>query len=513
MRQQHRALRIAVAAATLLSVAVSVYAQNNKWADPYQKGLKAVDAKKWDEAVADIEQAVAVEPKAEKAKYVEGVFRIDYFPYLYLGMAYMELKQYDKAQANFEKAKNPAPSDKKLQTRAADYQGQLTAALSKPQGPTVNAAFEPAVRRGEDAFAARRYPDALSAYDSAKGIDGAAYAKENVQVKRDEAARTFALQLVDEGRKALNDSLTGAKGKFQQADQAFAGLKDTADGLAEVKRREDQYAQLKTGAEQDITGSNWSAALAKLNQAKGANPEGFTADNLVARVNFVNTRQNARVTTPPVNNQTALADDARKFVDAGRLLASQGKYTEADASYASALQKDPNNVDAKTALDASKSYASLVKDGRSLKDKKGSAGDARKRFEDARTLDSQRFDRDGLGPILTALAKDSGQDPTKESLRQGLLALLKGDAQGSVSILEPALNQQPSGSTAASLHAYLGVAYATRALSSAKQDEQNSFNKVALEQFRLARMSQRDYKLVPRLVSPKILAMYDQASR
>src|SRR5579862_4634380 len=36
------------------------------WLDPYQRGLKAIDARKWEEAVADLEQAVAADPKAEE---------------------------------------------------------------------------------------------------------------------------------------------------------------------------------------------------------------------------------------------------------------------------------------------------------------------------------------------------------------------------------------------------------------------------------------------------------------
>ena len=253
----------------------------------------------------------------------------------------------------------------------------------------------------------------------------------------------------------------------------------------------------------------------------------------------------------------APADPSKGLLDAGRLLASQGKYTEAEASYSGALQRNPSNLDAKAAehvdqfvmrggglivmaegtepmsfggmgalqrnpsnpdakaaLDASRKYAALVNEGRSLKDKRGSAPAARKSFEDARALDSQRFERDALGPVLTALLKDAGVDPAKEGLRQGLLALLKGDAQGSIAILQPALEQAGSGDAGAvALHAYLGVAYATRALSSSKPDDQTRLNGFAVEQFKLAVASQRNYQLSPRIVSPKIIAIFEQARR
>ena len=524
MRHQRHAIGVALAAVMLLSVAV--YAQNSRWAKPYQDGVKAAEAKKWAEAVALIEQAVAVNPKAERQKLIEGVFRVDYFPYLYLGMAYMELGQFEKAQQNLEKAKNPAPTDRRLQGLNATYLARLQDSLGSSKKPApavvaaVNPAFAPALQRAEASFAARRYADALGAYDAAKGADAAEYSKQNLQAKRDETARTYALQLADEGRQSLGESASAARGKFQQADQVFPGLKETSDGLAELRRRDDQYAQLKSGAEQDISANTTASlrtALAKLDQAKAAQPEQFTTDNLVARVNFVNGRLNAPIVPAPVvqgGSVPAPADPSKGLLDAGRLLASQGKYTEAEASYSGALQRNPSNLDAKAALDASRKYAALVNEGRSLKDKRGSAPAARKSFEDARTLDSQRFERDALGPVLTALLKDAGVDPAKEGLRQGLLALLKGDAQGSIAILQPALEQAGSGDAGAvALHAYLGVAYATRALSSSKPDDQTRLNGFAVEQFKLAVASQRNYQLSPRIVSPKIIAIFEQARR
>ena len=59
---------------------VSLEAQSNKWADPYQKGLKAFNAKNFRAAIALFEQAVAADPRSSANKHVEGVFYTDYFP-------------------------------------------------------------------------------------------------------------------------------------------------------------------------------------------------------------------------------------------------------------------------------------------------------------------------------------------------------------------------------------------------------------------------------------------------
>ncbi len=135
MTGKPRAWLIAVAAAALCSVAV--HAQNSKWDDPYEKGLKDFQAKKYPEAIADFEQAVKANSKAEAKKYIEGVHRIDYFPYYYLGIAYFETGDYVKAAANFQKAKSPAPSDKKLVATLNDYMGRLPGAApsTNPQRP------------------------------------------------------------------------------------------------------------------------------------------------------------------------------------------------------------------------------------------------------------------------------------------------------------------------------------------------------------------------------------------
>src|ERR1700730_3194567 len=173
----------------LLSVAVS--GQANKWYDPYQKGLKALDAKNYESAVMLLQQAVTADPKAGASKYVEGVFRADYFPYYYLGIAYLELRQYDKAQEYFTKSRNGL--SRPLLVKLDDYQKRLTsetalASRGRPGGPSPpsgppapNPNFEPAIRAADAALAAKRYGEAVASFDVAKNADSAEFAKENVQ--------------------------------------------------------------------------------------------------------------------------------------------------------------------------------------------------------------------------------------------------------------------------------------------------------------------------------------------
>jgi hypothetical protein len=109
--------------------------------------------------------------------------------------------------------------------------------------------------------------------------------------------------------------------------------------------------------------------------------------------------------------------------------------------------------------------------------------------------------------------RQTGQERDKNALRDALVALTRGDTQKSISILEPVLVRRSGhDASVAALRAYLGVAYATQALSSPKQDEPaRLLREKALAQFRLAVAAQPDYRLSSRLVSPRIVALFQQA--
>jgi len=427
----------AVVLATLM-IAAPAAQNNNKWADPYQKGLKAFNAKNYRIAINFFEQAVAAEPRSGANKRVEGVFYTDYFPYYYLGVAHLELRQYEKAQENFDKARNGLT--RPLVIKLDEYEKRLTAELLVARGsgrsdqPPQNAAFEQAVRTADAALAAKRYGEAAAAFDAARAADPAEYARRSVQLRRDEAARGVAgQQLANEGQQLLERSqLDAARTKFQQAEQALAGQSIVTDGLAEIRRRQDLYQQLTSGAEQDVRGNRLQSALDKYTQARAADPGQFAADNIDARVTSVSDRLKAAANTSRPVPAPAAAPPAPSALDTSR-------------------QPDSNE----------------------------------------RRL--------------------AGQDAA--TLRSALVVLLQGDAQQSISILEPALAGRRGGgdSSSAALHAYLGVAYATQALSSVKQDEPaRLLREKALAEFRLAVSAQRDYRLSPRVVSPRIVELFEQ---
>jgi tetratricopeptide (TPR) repeat protein len=506
-----------------VGVTTSALGQNRRWFDPYQRGVAAVEARKFDAAVKLLEQAVAVESRQGASKYVEGVFRTDYFPYYYLGVAYLELKQYDKARENFTKARTGLSPN--LLVRLTEFEKRVSNETSSvrvggnesPPTPTVNTVnpnFEPAIRQADAAVAAKRYQDAFAAFDAAKNADQAEYTRQNIQARRDEVTRAYAVQVAEEGRQLLQTGkLNQAKADFQQAEQLAPGQKPAQDGLAEIKRREDDFQRLKAGAESDERSQNFAAARDKLEQARTAHPELFTAENLASRLTVVSQP------IPPVpRNSTPLeaekaVADGRRLLEQAVQLANQGKYAQADAGYAAALRANPKDQEAASALEKSRRFVALTKEGSQL-EKERNLAVAQQRFVEARAVDARRFERERLTAVLDRLLKSTGEQQYDVVLREGLLALFKeGDAAKSIAILEPTVAGRAGGPKTAALYAYLGVAYASRALATPGVEDQARLRARALEQFRLARSAQPDYQLSSRLVSPKILALFNQVPR
>jgi hypothetical protein len=521
-------IRTIVAALGLaLALSASAYAQNSKWADPYQKGVKAFESGNYAEAVAQLERAVAADPKAGPNKIIEGVFRTDYFPYYYLALAYVELQQFDKAQQNLDKARSTL--SRQQQAKFTDAESKIKIALG-PKPPQPNAEFDNGVRDADALLSGKQFDAAIKKFDQLRTMHAAEYGKAGLAARRDEAVKGLAGQLTDEARASIQASkFRDALAKLQQADQVLPGQKPVTDLFAELKKREDDYQRLKTEGQAAFSSKNYSSARDKFEQARTAHLEQFVSDNLGDRLTEASTLANTSArgggtggnTVPDNTNNTGNTNtntntidpkvaEGRRFADAARQLITQGKYAEADASYVSALKVDAKNQEALDAVEKAKQFKGRRDKGLQLNTSKHVLA-AQQALIDARNVDAARFDREGLAAVLDRLIKSTGEDPSKIALQQALLALLKGDAQKSIAILEPALSR--GGDKTASLHAYLGVAYATRALSAPKPDDQSRLREKAVEQFKLAASAQPGYRLSDRIVSPAIIKIYEQARR
>src|SRR5258708_8434463 len=151
-----RAMKIgSLAVALLIAVSAPAYAQNSRWADPYRNGVKAFESGKYGEAVPLLERAVAVDPKAQANKIIEGVFRTDYFPYYYLALAYAELQQWDKAAQNLDKARPTLT--RQPQAKFNDAESSIKLALNTPRVDPKKAAFDTALAQTESTLSDKQF--------------------------------------------------------------------------------------------------------------------------------------------------------------------------------------------------------------------------------------------------------------------------------------------------------------------------------------------------------------------
>jgi Arc/MetJ-type ribon-helix-helix transcriptional regulator len=407
------------------------------------------------------------------------------------------------------------------QARFAEAESKVKIALApKPPQPQRNAEFDNGVRDATALLSGKQFDAAIRKFDQLRSTDAAEYGKSGLAARRDEAVKGLAGQLTDEARALIqNGRFRDASAKLRQADQTLPGQKPVADALAEIKKREEDYQRLKTEGQAAFSARNYSSAREKFDQARVAHPEQFDADNLVARLTEASTLANTSVragrgpdVVPDGGTRVAPIDakvsEGRRFTDMAKQLVAQGKYAEADAAYASALNVDAKNQEALDAVEKAKRFKALRDQGLQLNKAKNVAG-AQKMLIDARNVDAARFAREGLASTLGALTPSNAPEPSKVALQEGLLALLNGDAEKSIAVLEPALSS--GGDRSASLHASLGVAYATRALSAPKPDDRTRLREKAVEQFKLAASAQPGYRLSDRIVSPAIIKIYEQS--
>jgi len=101
-----------------------------EWYESYENGRKAVQKGQWQQAVTLLTEALNDQPDSKANKKTYNFIFIDYFPYLYRGIAYYRLGDMANARADIEKAKNEgaienAQRDKEAPSLLAEYVGLL----------------------------------------------------------------------------------------------------------------------------------------------------------------------------------------------------------------------------------------------------------------------------------------------------------------------------------------------------------------------------------------------------
>ena len=475
-------------------------AQSRNWSQPYEAGLDDIKKQKWADAIQDLTKAIALDPKAQANKHIEGTYYEDYFPFYYRGLAYMHAGNAAKAEEDFQVAlrtKMPDPLTLELKRRQAQL---VPPPASQPSTPPPATPVEPP--KTEPAKPEPPKPDAPK---PPAGPD----------------PRVQAASLVKDGNALVSQGkLAQAQTDFQEALKLAAQTPGAQDGLSAITARRAQYDSAKKAAATARQSGQTADAVTNLQKAKAADPEQYAVDQLDAQLQAV-TREGAALRMAKSGN----------LLNAGRELARQHLYTDAEAKYQEAVDADATNAAAADALRRSQAYDTSVRDGRAMFAQANWQG-ARVQLADAQSLDADRFKADGLestlaeigrreaGPgRLTAPSAGPAAAPpapvVRPPLHDALVAFLDGQITDAIHLLEPmaASDSAYDALGRASIHGYLGVAYATNALEERADDARANWRRKAIKEFQLAEAAQPGFQLSDRVVSPAIQAIVHEAKK
>lgn len=101
-------VRTFAVAVLLLSLATAAHAS---WYDDYDAGLAAARAGNWNVVVQKMSAAIKGNPTESNKARTYGAIFINYHPYYYRGVAYLNLGKYEQAVSDFERATGPGPEN------------------------------------------------------------------------------------------------------------------------------------------------------------------------------------------------------------------------------------------------------------------------------------------------------------------------------------------------------------------------------------------------------------------
>jgi len=121
---------------TLLLAASAAFAS---WYDDYDDGLKAARNGQWSAVIQKMSAAINGNPKENDKARTYGAIFINYHPYYYRAIAYLNTGKYEQAISDFEKASGPGEENlgsiETLMSRAKGKLAQSSALPPEPQPP------------------------------------------------------------------------------------------------------------------------------------------------------------------------------------------------------------------------------------------------------------------------------------------------------------------------------------------------------------------------------------------
>jgi tetratricopeptide (TPR) repeat protein len=221
----------------LLLAATAAFAS---WYDDYDDGLKAARNGQWSTVIQKMNAAISGNPKENDKARTYGAIFINYHPYYYRGVAYLNTGKYEQAVSDFERTSGAGPEDL----------GSIDTLMSKAKGKLAQASAPPPPEPQPPAPQPRVVPQPVPVpvQPSAPSIDPALRQRANAEINQAKARLAAAMQ-----RKA---------GNTPQYGQAMQALTDALTKSGNARSNDDLTAA--------IASAQNAATIADLAPAPGA---------------------------------------------------------------------------------------------------------------------------------------------------------------------------------------------------------------------------------------------------
>jgi hypothetical protein len=287
----------------------------DEWYVSYGRALEAFKKEQWQEAVSLLTDAISEKSESRARAKTYGMQFIDYFPYVYRGVAYFKLNDREKAKADLEKAEEEAVvgnarDDDNAARLLREYLDRVRK-KSVPAVPQPDAGYAEGMRL----YNKKEY---AAAAEKLKGVPPSAREYNDAQKYADLAQR--------EVRKA--EAAGAAKDLKGRTDKAFAaGVQYFNSGSLD-----NAESEFTTVVSLDGSRADARRYLARIKTRR---------EELAAA-----SRQQTIKPVPPAPQETSHATPGSSLLQEAVTLFSQGKISRARGMFEELRRTDPGNADA-----------------------------------------------------------------------------------------------------------------------------------------------------------------------
>ena len=471
--------------------AVSPQVHAEEWYVNYEKGVDAVRNQLWQNAVNLLNDAIEERSDEKANAKTYGLRFIDYFPYLYRGIAYYHLGKTDLSRNDLQK------SSQSGEVREGSNDRDAASLLDKYlKLVTSSPAVADKLSQALALFNKADYAAAISGFNEVLALDPANKEAKEYLRKAKEAQTNVAAEKTDQ---RVKQELAAGVAAFSKKDFAAAEthLKNV---LAIDKSNNDATTYLRRiKTERDHIeniGTMYQAALRLLD--RGGLDRAESEMKAILRQDKNN--KDAKNALQQISDRRATSD---RLVKEGVALLDKKQTAGADTKFLAALDANGDNITARNyhtqILNSTNTTVtaqladSLIRLGISQFDA-GLLKDSRGSFQSAGRIAKADI------RIASYIQK---LDSVEAKIRSGVIAFFKGQYDKSIQDLSSAAALSPGNETP---YAYLACAYGTKYLLSGAEDD--DLHSKAITAFHHVTELNRAFQFDHRYISPRIIALF-----